>query len=110
MRKVFLVTGFNNWGKTKIIKDLFKKNNFSHDQLHSFPGSACNFMVMPFSNDDLHLRGYCNEYNERIKKLKAAGLEPNPLIYGLLPDCKPRLFKNDVPTEIEIAAIYSASW
>ncbi len=74
MRKVFLITGFNNWGKTKIIKDVFKKNNFRQNQLHTFPGAACDFMVMPFSNDDLHLRGYCDEYYERIIKLKEASV------------------------------------
>jgi len=69
MRKVFLVTGFNNWGKTHIIADLFGKRAFRRDRLHRFQGSGCDFMVMPYSNDDLGLYGYCEEYYERIAEL-----------------------------------------
>jgi hypothetical protein len=85
MRKIFLVTGFNNWGKTRIIKDVFIKGSFRQDRLHNFPGAACDFMVMPYSNDDLHLRGYCEQYYKQIGKLKESNLTPRYIISAFCP-------------------------
>ena len=35
MAKVFLITGFNNWGKTTIIKKLFQRQRFYRNTTYS---------------------------------------------------------------------------
>lgn len=76
MRKVFLFTGFNNWGKTTMLADVFSILAFRHHRLHQFRNSGCSFLVIPKSNDDLGLRGYCEEYHKRIHKLTKQKIAP----------------------------------
>ena len=51
MAKVFLITGFNNWGKTTIIKKLFqrqrfyRKTTYSSSSLVDSSGKKPNFCV-----------------------------------------------------------------
>lgn len=87
MRKVFLITGFNNWGKTHIIGGAFAKPKpiFRRDKLHRFPGSACDFMVQPYSNDDLRLLGYCEQYYERLNILRDSNLSPQYVVSAFCP-------------------------
>ena len=85
MRKVFLITGFNNWGKTTTIVDAFKVGAFHHTRLHPFQASGCDFLVLPKSNDDLGLRGYCEEYHKRIAKLLQLGIRPKYLVSAFCP-------------------------
>ena len=85
MRKVFLITGFNNWGKTRIIKDVFDKGSFRRDRLHKLPGTSHEFMVQTNSNDDFHLRGYCDDYNDRIKELKQQKRVPKYIVSAFCP-------------------------
>ncbi|MEA3588424.1 hypothetical protein J6I75_08670 [Pseudidiomarina sp. 1APP75-27a] len=68
MRKVFLLTGFSNWGKTTLIKDLFGKSRFAIDKPHLYKGKP--FCVIPQSNDDLGERGYISAHNKRISELQ----------------------------------------
>ncbi len=49
-RKVFLLTGFNNWGKTTLIQNLFNCGRFPRDTTIEFAGY--DFCVIPQSNDD----------------------------------------------------------
>lgn len=85
MRKVFLVTGFNNWGKTRIISEAFGKAAFRRNKLHQFQSSGCDFMVQPYSNDDLHLLGYCEQYYERIGILNKSKLAPKYIVSAFCP-------------------------
>ena len=50
MRKVFLITGFNNWGKTFLIKKMFHQKIYHYNKLYKF--LDINFCVQPQSNDD----------------------------------------------------------
>jgi hypothetical protein len=84
-RKVFLVTGFNNWGKTRIIGDAFGKRAFRRDVLHQFQSTGYSFMVMPYSNDDLKLIGYCEQYYKRLKELSAKKRSPKYIISAFCP-------------------------
>jgi len=83
MRKVFLLTGFNNWGKTTLINDLFGKKRFVTHKPHSFAGR--NFCVIPQSNDDLGELGYIDAYNERIKELKTHWGTPDYIFSAFCP-------------------------
>lgn len=71
MRKVFLLTGFQNWGKTWLINQLFSRNRFYKDTLYGFGGQQ--FCVMPQSNDDLGSDGYERAYQERMSAQTKAG-------------------------------------
>ena len=58
MAKVFLITGFNNWGKTTIIKKLFQRQRFyrnttySSSSLVDSSAKKPNFWVQPTQIDD----------------------------------------------------------
>ena len=71
MAKVFLITGFNNWGKTTIIKKLFqrqrfyRKTTYSSSSLVDSSGKKPNFCVQPHSNDDIGAKNYINNTNHR---------------------------------------------
>ena len=87
MRKVFLLTGFNNWGKTQLIKDLFNKGRILKNQLHSYSGK--DFFVLPNSNDDLGENGYVYDYQQRIKILKNNGITPKLIFSAFCPTKEP---------------------
>jgi len=65
MQKVFLITGFNNWGKTTLLKDIFGTGAFRKGVAETFAGYS--FLVMPQSNDDLGKLRYEREYRERLR-------------------------------------------
>ncbi len=89
MRKVFLITGFNNWGKTRIISDIFDVGAFRHDRLHMLPSTGYDFLVLPKSNDDLGLRLYCEEYYERMENLRNLGIKPDYIASAFCPTREP---------------------
>ncbi|MCC7249504.1 MAG: hypothetical protein IT473_12860 [Lysobacter sp.] len=68
MANVYLLAGFNNWGKTHLITKLFNKGKFSK----SIPAmlEERQFCVVPQSNDDLGESGFIRAYQERIKALE----------------------------------------
>ena len=92
MAKVFLITGFNNWGKTTIIKKLFqrqrfyRKTTYSSSSLVDSSGKKPNFCVQPHSNDDIGAKNYINNTNHR-KPIKPA--------YILSAFCPTRELSND---------------
>ena len=56
MRRAVFITGFNNWGKSTIIRDLFNgRKRFRYDELYAMSGVnfATEFTVQSQSNDDL---------------------------------------------------------
>lgn len=83
MRKVFLLTGFNNWGKTTLINNLFGKWRFVTHKPHSYAGR--DFCVIPQSNDDLGEVGYINAYSHRIKELKKHWGNPSHIFSAFCP-------------------------
>ncbi len=74
MSKVFLITGFNNWGKTTLLSDLFGVKAFRKGVPHHYAGYP--FLVIPKSNDDLGKKGYEREYRDRLKKFQKANGKP----------------------------------
>ena len=88
MRKVFLITGFNNWGKTTLLFDLFGVGAFRTDRLYPFGGQQ--FMVVPKSNDDLGFKGYKKEVARRLKKLGEVGLRPKYIASAFCPTREPQ--------------------
>ena len=87
MRTIILVTGFNNWGKTTIINNLFGKKRFMKHKLHNYSGT--NFCVIPQSNDDLGKQGYEDEYHNKIKILSNHGIKPKYIISAFCPTKEP---------------------
>ena len=52
MQKAILITGFNNWGKTRLIHELFGKKRFFARKTHTIPSVNETFAVFTYSNDD----------------------------------------------------------
>jgi ribosome biogenesis GTPase A len=52
MKKIFLLTGFSNWGKTTLIYELFRKKKFHSGKTYIIPNTDDEFYVESTSNDD----------------------------------------------------------
>mgnify|MGYP000034032272 FL=1 len=52
MKQAVFITGFNNWGKTRIIEHLFRRRRFHNGWYFAIPGINANFTVESHSNDD----------------------------------------------------------
>jgi hypothetical protein len=87
MRKVFLLTGFQNWGKTWLIKKLFNRQRFFEHSVYNYHGHS--FCVIPKSNDDLGQLGYESEYHRRIKKLYGKNIVPQYIFSAFCPTKEP---------------------
>lgn len=83
MSKVFLVVGFNNWGKTRLLQDLFGKKRFNNPGI---PFLGYNFLAIPQSNDDLGFRGYQNKYYRKHTQFTTSyGSPPQYVISAFCP-------------------------
>jgi hypothetical protein len=89
MRKVFLLTGFNNWGKTYLITELFKRKRFSKDELYLYNNSGHKFCVQSQSNDDLGRDRYENIIEERLRALSTVGKKPSHIFTAFCPTKEP---------------------
>ena len=87
MRKVFLLTGFNNWGKTRLICDLFGKGRFVKHLPHTYANK--DFCVIPQSNDDLGEQGYISSYKSRVYEAKKSWGNPNYILSAFCPSKEP---------------------
>ncbi len=87
MRKVFLLTGFQNWGKTWLIKKLFNRQRFFEHSVYNYRDHS--FCVIPKSNDDLGQLGYESEYHRRIKKLYGKNIVPQYIFSAFCPTKEP---------------------
>ena len=87
MRKVFLITGFNNWGKTTLLCDLFGKSSF-HQKVPQFFAN-CPFLVMPKSNDDLGRNVYEDAFNKRLKIFEEANGKAKYIASAFCPTKEP---------------------
>ncbi|MCK9336520.1 MAG: hypothetical protein M0P43_01685 [Arcobacteraceae bacterium] len=84
-QKVFLITGFQNWGKSFIIKELFNgRERFYKNKFYEL----CNkkFCVQSQSNDDWGEAGYINEINSRLNQLSS---KPDYIISAFCPTKEP---------------------
>ena len=94
-QKVFLITGFQNWGKSFIIKELFNgRKRFYKNKLYKLCDKK--FCVQSQSNDDWGETGYINAVNSRLNKLSS---KPNYIISAFCPTKEPsndsiRIIKN----------------
>lgn len=88
MRTVFLLTGFNNWGKTTLIKSLFGKKAFKKDTPHIYAGKK--FCVIPQSNDDLGEPRYINAYKDKIVSAKNNWGKPEYIFSAFCPTKEPK--------------------
>ena len=84
-QKVFLITGFQNWGKSFIIKELFNdKERFYKNKLYKLCDKY--FCVQSQSNDDWGENGYINGVNNRLQKLNT---NPDYIISAFCPTKEP---------------------
>ncbi|MFT6435089.1 MAG: hypothetical protein ACJAVI_003140 [Candidatus Azotimanducaceae bacterium] len=103
MSKVYLISGFQNWGKTYSIEELFKgRKRFYNDSLYPFGGY--NFCVQSQSNDDLGQRDFEKKITSRRTQLRNKGLQFTHLMAAFCPTKEPNndsceiiknLFSND---------------
>lgn len=83
MSKVFLITGFQNWGKTFLINKMFKRSKYYYKKL--YPYHSVNFCVQPQSNDDLGKNKFESIINKRLSELKKIGIEPTHICTAFCP-------------------------
>ena len=98
MRTVFLLTGFNNWGKTTLINDLFVKGRFMKDRLHRYANH--DFCVIPQSNDDLGEEGYIYAHDERVALLKKQGIAASNIFSAFCPTKEPNNYSPRIITKL----------
>src|SRR5258706_3588918 len=63
----FLV-GFNNWGKTRSIYDLFGRSRFYFGRTYNISSVNASFTVLSASNDDYSERTFIQKAQERINR------------------------------------------
>lgn len=109
MSTVFLITGFNNWGKSHLIKGLFGGQRFLHDKLYPYGGHQ--FCVQSQSNDDIGQAGYEKIMRDRLAALRKAKKQPTHIMTAFCPSKEPindsvsiirNLYSND---QVHIIAI-----
>ncbi|MBC7357614.1 MAG: hypothetical protein H5U10_03650 [Desulfacinum sp.] len=83
MRRAFLIVGFNNWGKTTLVYDLFRKQRFLVGYGYRLqPDVGRRFTVESHSNDDVGDDRYITLINRRVS---AAPPDAQDLISVLCP-------------------------
>ncbi|HXA02362.1 MAG TPA: hypothetical protein VNW99_10265 [Cytophagaceae bacterium] len=70
MRKAIFITGFNNWGKTTIINELFNRNRYDYGWPYRIKGVDFNteFTVEAHSNYDYPGQGWMDQIMRRIDR------------------------------------------
>ena len=69
MKEAVFITGFNNWGKTTIIQELFNnRQRFYNGWSYQIPGVNSDFTVETHSNDDWWGIDWADKVNERLKR------------------------------------------
>jgi hypothetical protein len=87
MRQAFFIAGFNNWGKTTIIQELFDNTRFYQDKTYKISGVNADFTVETHSNDDFIGQKWVENIQKRIKKSPDNG---NNLFTALCPSLEKR--------------------
>jgi hypothetical protein len=97
MRKVFLLTGFNNWGKSRLIYALFNTKSIRYDRLYHYAeADKVDFCVQPQSNDDFCRIRYEEDMENRLKELQKAGKKPNHIFAAFCPTKEPNNDSTDI--------------
>jgi hypothetical protein len=70
MKRAVFITGFNNWGKTSIIFELFGRKKFNYNKTYKIKGVnfSTEFTVESSSNDDLWGTTWVNQVQNRINQ------------------------------------------
>lgn len=72
MRRAFLIVGFNNWGKTTLVYDLFGKQRFLVGYGYRLQRDVGRrFTVESHSNDDTGQQRYIDLIDKRVRKAPA---------------------------------------
>ena len=72
MRRAFLIVGFNNWGKTTLVYDLFGKRRFLVGYGYRLqPDVGRCFTVESHSNDDTGEQRYIDLIEKRVRAAPA---------------------------------------
>lgn len=87
MRKAIFITGFENWGKTTTICQLFDRQNFYYGWAYSIDGINARFTIDSHSNDDLGALAWRERIMRRIEQENEPDLH---LIAALCPTIHPR--------------------
>jgi len=66
MGNAILITGFNNWGKSTLIRSLFNRHRFDFGTLHRIQNVNTDFVVEPMSNDDLSENNFLARLTQRM--------------------------------------------
>ncbi len=86
MRKVFLLTGFSNWGKSTLIKQVFSRGVFYRKSLYEIPSiNGVEFCVQPQSNDDWGFSGYKKDLENRIDEVTKIYKPPTHIFSAFCP-------------------------
>ena len=66
-KRAILITGFSNWGKSKIIYTLFGRKRIGKQTPYKIKYSNLEreFIVMPYSNDDINQKRFLKALKER---------------------------------------------
>jgi len=68
MKRAILLTGFNNWGKTTHIYNMFGRTRFYQGSTYSIPGVNASFTVESHSNDDVGEVRFVKTVKSKISK------------------------------------------
>jgi len=66
MKQAVFITGFNNWGKSRLIKHFFGQTRFHQGEDYSIAGVNAKFTVGSQSNDDHWGQFWTNKIQERL--------------------------------------------
>lgn len=67
MRKAILIVGFNNWGKSTIVYNLFDVKQIRSRNTYEIRDIGVKFAVQVYSNDDWNQNRYITALNEPTK-------------------------------------------
>src|SRR5437667_9464954 len=65
-KKAIFLVGFNNWGKTIGIYDLFRRSRFYFGRTYTIPTVNASFTVFSASNDDFSEARFVQKISERL--------------------------------------------
>ncbi len=68
MASAILITGFNNWGKSTIIRELFGRGRFDFGTTYRIPNITADFAVESHSNDDYSEATYVERLQQRMNQ------------------------------------------
>lgn len=99
MSNIYLLTGFQNWGKTFLIREMFNgRQRFFANRL--YPYSGHDFSVQSQSNDDLGRAEFERRIIHRRNSVKNAGLQLTHLVAAFCPTKEPNNDSNAIVSNL----------